>query len=113
MSAVDDYLATLDAPRKAELERIRAIVHDAVPDVEEAQSYGMPAFKLKNRPLLAFTARPKHLSLYPFSPAVIDALRDQLADFELSKGTIHFDAEKPISESTLRSIIALRLAEIG
>jgi uncharacterized protein YdhG (YjbR/CyaY superfamily) len=52
VSSFDEYLATVPEPEKAELERIRQVVRRAVPDAEEAMSYGMPAFKYKTRPLL-------------------------------------------------------------
>lgn len=112
MSVVDDYLQGVEPERRAALERIRAIVRQVVPDVEEALSYGMPAFKYRKRPLLGFTARPHHLSVHPFSPAVIESLRHELVLQDLSKGTIRFTLDNPIPEATLREIIARRMAEI-
>jgi Domain of unknown function (DU1801) len=66
MSSFDQYLATLPEPERAELERIRQLVRRAVPEAEEATSYGMPAFKYKKRPLLGLRASKNHLSVFPF-----------------------------------------------
>lgn len=77
MSSFDEYLATVSAPQKAELERIRRLVRRTVPDAEEATSYGMPAFKYKKR-LLGFQVSTNHLSVFLFSPEAIDAARDAL-----------------------------------
>jgi uncharacterized protein YdhG (YjbR/CyaY superfamily) len=40
-------------------------------------SYGMPAPKLDGRLLIRVIAAAKHLSVFPLSPAVIDAVAPQ------------------------------------
>jgi uncharacterized protein YdhG (YjbR/CyaY superfamily) len=112
MSSFDDYLATVPEGQRAELERIRQVVRRTVPDAEEATSYGMPAFKYKKRPLLGFRASTNHLSVFPFSPQAIDAAREALAGFDVSKGTVRFTPEKPIPESALDQLLRHRLREI-
>jgi uncharacterized protein YdhG (YjbR/CyaY superfamily) len=113
MSAIDGYLEKLDVPQREALERICRIAREAVPGAEEATSYGMPAFKVKGKPLLGFTASQRHLSLHPFSPGAIEAVKDGLGGFELSKGTIRFTPDNPIPDDVLRRMIAARLQEIG
>jgi uncharacterized protein YdhG (YjbR/CyaY superfamily) len=112
MSEIDDYLAGLDEPQRAALERVRTIVSAAVPDAEEATSYGMPAFRYGGKPLLGFHAAKRHLSLHPFSPEAIDAVRDRLAGFDLAKGTIRFTPEHAVPDDVIRELVALRLAEL-
>jgi uncharacterized protein YdhG (YjbR/CyaY superfamily) len=112
MSSFDQYLATLPEPERAELERIRQVVRRAVPEAEEATSYGMPAFKYKKRPLLGLRASKNYLSLFPFSPEAIDAARRALAGFDLSKGTVRCTPEKPIPEAALLELLRHRLREI-
>ena len=110
---MDDYLADVTEPDRAALERIRRVVKELVPQAEEGKSYGMPALKYNKRPLVGFVAAKKHLSLFPFSPAVIDALTDRLDGFELSKGTIRFTAEHQLPDEVLRDVVMLRLDEIS
>ena len=110
---MDDYLADVPEPDRAALERIRRVVKELVPQAEEGKSYGMPALKYNKRPLVGFVAAKKHLSLFPFSPAVIDALTDRLDGFELSKGTIRFTAEHQLPDDVLRDVVMLRLDEIS
>jgi uncharacterized protein YdhG (YjbR/CyaY superfamily) len=110
---MDDYLADVAEPDRAALERIRRVVKELVPQAEEGKSYGMPALKYNKRPLVGFVAAKKHLSLFPFSPAVIDALTDRLDGFELSKGTIRFTAEHQLPDDVLRDVVMLRLDEIS
>jgi uncharacterized protein YdhG (YjbR/CyaY superfamily) len=112
MTTFDEYLATVPDPQKAELERVRQVVRHAVPGAEEAVSYGMPAFKYKKRPLLGFRASKNHLSVFPFSPEAIDAARDALVGFDISKGTVRFTPEKPIPHAALEQMLRHRLREI-
>ena len=112
MSVVDEYLATLPESERAEFERLREVVRRTVPEVEEARSYGMPAFKHKGRPLLGFRASKNHLSVFPFSPAALDAARGSLTGFDLSKGTVRFTVEHPIPDTALEALLRFRLHEL-
>lgn len=102
MSSFDEYLASIPEPQRAELERVRQVVRREVPDAEESTSYGVPAFKYKQRPLLGLTASKNQVSVFLFSPEAIDTAREALAGFDLSKGTVRFTAEKPIPVTALR-----------
>jgi len=53
-----------------------------------------------------------HLSVFPFSPAAIDATRDALAGFDLSKGTVRFAADKPLPDAALEQLVRHRISEI-
>jgi uncharacterized protein YdhG (YjbR/CyaY superfamily) len=112
MSTFDEYLSAVPEPQRAELERIRRVVRSAAPDAEEGTSYGMPAFKYRKRPLLGFSVSKNHLSVFPFSPEAIDAVRDALAGFEVSKGTVRFTPENPIPHSVLEQLLSHRRREI-
>jgi uncharacterized protein YdhG (YjbR/CyaY superfamily) len=113
MSAVDDYFAGLDPSSRAAFERVRDIVTELVPEVEEGTSYGMAAFRYKQKPLIGFLATKQHLSIFPFSPQVVDAVRDRLDTFELSKGTIRFTVAQPLPDDVVRDIVRFRAEEIS
>jgi uncharacterized protein YdhG (YjbR/CyaY superfamily) len=112
ISAMDDYLNGLSPAQKDALERVRAVVEDVAPEAEEGVSYGMPAFLLAGRPLLGFRAAKKHLSVFPFSPAAIEAVKDRLEGFDLSKGTIRFSPDTPVPEDVLADLVRARIQEI-
>jgi uncharacterized protein YdhG (YjbR/CyaY superfamily) len=113
MPTFDEYLSTLPDPQRSELERIRRLVRGLVPDAEEGESYGMPAFKYRNRPLLGFKASKNHLSVFPFSPEAIEAVRDSLAGFDLSKGTVRFTPDYPLPDAAIEGLVRYRLSEIA
>jgi uncharacterized protein YdhG (YjbR/CyaY superfamily) len=109
---MDDYLSELPPEQKAALEHVRAVVADLAPDAEEGASYGIPAFIHTGRPLLGFKAAKKHLSVFPFSPAAIDAVRDRLDGFDVAKGTIRFSPERPVPDDVLTDLVRARMQEI-
>jgi uncharacterized protein YdhG (YjbR/CyaY superfamily) len=113
MPAVDEYLVSLDVPTRAAFEHLRDLTMDLAPEAEQGKSYGMAALKYREKPLLAFQAAKNHLSIFPFSPAVIDSVRDRLTGFELSKGTIRFTAATPIPDDVVRDIVRRRMDEIA
>lgn len=109
---MDDYLDDLPPAQKAALERVRSVVGGLAPDAEEGTSYGIPAFIYAGRPLLGFNAAKKHLSIYPFSPAAIEAVRDRLGGFDVAKGTIRFSPDSPVPADVLADLVRARMQEI-
>ena len=112
MPEVGEYLATLAPDDREALERVQGIVMRLVPEAEEGRSYGMPAFKYRDRPLLGILAAKTHLSVFPFSSAAVDAVRDSLDGFSISPGTIRFHPDQPIPERVLERLVRHRLREI-
>src|SRR5688572_21331526 len=102
MAYFDEYLDDLDPGQRAALQKVRELVLNQVPEAEEGKSYGMPALMLAGRPLLGFRAAKHHMSIFPFSPSALDAVRARLAGFELSKGTIRFSEDRPVPDDVLR-----------
>ena len=107
-----EYLDSLPEDEKAALERVCAVVAAEAPGAEPGTSYGVPAFRLRGRPLLGFRAAKKHMSLFPFSPAAIDAVSDRLDGFDLAKGTIRFTPDRPVPDDVVADIVRHRMQEI-
>lgn len=105
MSVIDDYLENVPADQKAELERIRKIVKQIVPEAEETIGYGMPVFKVKGKYLIGMCQFKDHLSLFPGSEPIED-LKDKLKPYKTSKGTIQFTLDNTIPDSLVTEIIA-------
>ncbi len=109
---VDEYLASLPPKSRAGLQKLRKMIHAAIPEAEEGFSYGMPAFRLDGRPLIGFQASRNHSSLYPMSAAVIRDLAPELKKYETSKGTVRFPPDRPPSARLVTRIIKARIAEL-
>ena len=112
MGALDDYLATLASPARSAFERIRDVALALAPEAEQDVSYGMAALRYQGKPLLGFRAARNHLSVFPFSPASIEEVRDRLPTASVSKGTLRFSAEHPLPDDVVRALVRSRIAQI-
>jgi len=111
MSNIDNYLNDLTPENKKELQRIRELIHRLVPEVEEAFSYDMPAFTYEGKPLIYFAAFKDHLSVFP-TAFPIEALKDKLTSYTVSKGTIKFTLDNPLSDELIEKLLESRISEI-
>ena len=107
----DSYLTSVDDEQRAALEKLRATIAKTVPDAEEAISYGLPAFKLNGKPLVAIGATKNHCAFYPLSESIVAQFAVELSNFETSKGTIRFQADKPLPAKLVRKLVKSRIAE--
>lgn len=108
----DDYLTGLEEAERHALRRVIDHVAQVAPLATEGRSYGLPAFRLRDKPLLGFAATKQHLSLYPFSPSALDSVKDRLPGFKLSKGTVRFTVDHPIPIEVVTEMLRARIAEI-
>src|SRR5204862_1182077 len=104
---IDEYLAPLSPDKRAALQRLRKIIRAAVPDVEECISYQLPAFRLDGRMLMWFGASANHCAFYP--GGVVAACKDELKDYDTSKGTIRFQADHPLPAIVVRKLVKARI----
>jgi uncharacterized protein YdhG (YjbR/CyaY superfamily) len=105
----DGYLAAVSDDKRAALETLRKTIKAAAPEAEECISYGLPAFRLNGKLLVAYGAAANHCAFYPGS--VVAALKDELKDYDTSKGTIRFPAGRPLPPALVRKLIKLRIAK--
>ena len=112
-SSVDAYLASQPEPVRRVLEVVRRTIQSAAPEAEESFSYGMPAFRVGGRPLVAFGAAAGHCALYPMNPATIEIHRRLLGKFDTSKGTIRFSVSEPLPASVVRTLVKARLQDMA
>jgi len=113
MRSIDTYLAVQPEPVRRVLEALRRTIQSAAPEAEESFSYGMPAFRVRGRPLVAFGAAAGHCAFYPMNPATIDSHRGLLDTFDTSKGTIRFDVSRPLPARVVRTLVKARLRDIA
>ena len=106
---IDEYIATFPKNIRKILEELRQVIRDSAPTAEEAISYQMPTFKL-NGNLVWFATFKNHIGFYP-KPSAIETFREELIDYEVSKGTIRFPLDKPIPFDLVGKIVKYRAKE--
>lgn len=109
---IDGYLAGLDEPSRAALERLRQTILGIIPDAEQCISYRIPAFRVDGQVVAGFAAFVKHLSYFPFSGSVLGQLADDVAGYGGTKSSLHFPVDRPLPEALVRKLIDVRLREV-
>jgi uncharacterized protein YdhG (YjbR/CyaY superfamily) len=106
---IDEYIATFPENVQIILEELRQAISESAPEAEEAISYQMPAFKL-NGILVWFAAFKNHVGFYPKTSA-IEAFKEELSGYEISKGTIRFPINKPVPLDLVKKIVRYRVKQ--
>src|SRR6187401_3282035 len=104
---IDEYLAALSDDKRAALEKLRKTIRAAAPKAEECISYQLAAFR-QNGMLVAFGATANHCAFYLMSSSTVAANKDELKDYDTSKGTIRFQANKPLPTALVRKLVKAR-----
>src|ERR1700685_403080 len=94
--SVSDYIGSQPKDVQGTLKRVRSAIRKAIPSAEEVISYGMPTYRLHGSTVLHFAGWKHHYSLYPATSQVVAALKDDLAQYEVNKGTIRFSLSQPV-----------------
>lgn len=109
--SVDEYIATHPEDVQVILQRVRNTIRKAVPGAEEVISYQIPAYKLNGGSVIYFAGWKRHYSLYPATDHVVEAFKDDLAPYEVNKGTIRFPLSQPVPEKLIARIAKFRANE--
>lgn len=106
---IDDYISQFPESVQNTLQEIRETIRQAAPEAEEAISYQVPTFKL-NGNLVHFGGFKNHISFFPSSSG-IEAFKDELTPYKVSKGTIQFPLDQPVPYDLITRIVKYRVME--
>ena len=107
--SVESYIATFPVETQKQLEQIRTIIKQTVPEAEEKISYDMPAYKL-NGMLVYFAGYAKHIGFYPGAACII-AFQERLTSYKISKGTVQFPLNRPLPQELIAEMVRYRAVE--
>lgn len=111
ITTFDDYLAALDGANRGALEKLRKAIKAAAPKAEEGISYGLAAFRLSGKPLVALGATEKHCAFYLMSNSTVKDHAEELKKYDTSTGTIRFPANQPLPAALVKKLVKARIAE--
>jgi uncharacterized protein YdhG (YjbR/CyaY superfamily) len=109
-TSVDDYIDAQPLAARSALEQVRNIIRKALPGAEEVISYNIPAYKQNGERVIFFAGFKNHFSLYPVKAEIVAALKNDLARYEKSTGTVRFPLDEPVPKKLIARIVKL-LAE--
>jgi uncharacterized protein YdhG (YjbR/CyaY superfamily) len=110
---IDEYLSQVEEPKRTTLQMLRETIQRVIPEADECISYGMPAFRLNGKIIAGFAAFKNHLAYVPHSGSVLPELKDDLAGYTSTSGSLHFPIDEPLPEPLVRKLIAVRLQQVA
>lgn len=109
---VTAHLKKFDKPQRDALQAVRLTIAEVLPEAEEVIKYGIPTFAIDGKGVIGFDGYKNHNSIFPYSGSLALRLEDELAGYEQTKGSIHFDKEKSFPKMLLKKIIKARLQQM-
>jgi len=108
---IDDYLASLEEPKRSTLTAVRQTILAVVPEAEQCISYGHPAFRIQGKVIAGFAAFKNHLSYLPHSGSVFPELGDELTKYKTSPGALQFPVDAPLPKALVKKLVSTRMRQ--
>jgi len=109
--SVDEYIATHPTAVQKVLTLVRDTIRKALPEAVETISYQIPTYKQHGGAVVYFAGWKKHFSIYPAGAELLAAFGDELARYQISKGTIRFPLDEPVPTTLIERIARHREKE--
>lgn len=109
---VEDAFAGFPESQRTALTRTWEAALQTLVGAEQCIAWGMPTLRIDGDLVLSMNGFTSHNSIFP-GPGVIERIQDKLAGLTVTKGTIHFDRDKPMNAAVLKAIITARIDEIN
>jgi uncharacterized protein YdhG (YjbR/CyaY superfamily) len=113
VSSVDDYIAGQPSEAQAALRRVRGAIRKALTGAQETITYKIPTYKQDGKAVIYFAAWKAHYSVYPASPELLAAFKEDLAPYEIEKSTIRFPYTEAVPTGLIERIATFRATEVA
>ena len=110
---VSAHLKGFEIPQRKILETLRDQIAQELPAANQVIKYGIPTFVIDGVPIIGFNGYKKHNSIFPYSGSVTSRLKAELANYEQTKGSIHFSLDKPFPKSLLRKLLKAKFEQLA
>jgi len=107
---INSYMKAYPVKVRTLLAQMRATIRKAAPKTEEAIRYGIPTFRFEGKNIVHFGAFKDHVSFFP-GAAGVAAFKEELAPYEVSKGTIQFPLDEKLPLALIAKITKFRLSQ--
>ncbi|WP_254510878.1 DNA alkylation repair protein [Anatilimnocola floriformis] len=107
----DECLARFTAEQQAALGKLRQAIRAAAPAAVEGVSYGLAAFRLNGKPLVAIGATSNHCAFYLMSNSTVGEHEELLTSYDTSPGTIRFEPGSPLPSALVKKLVKARIVE--
>lgn len=109
-NTVAEYIGSFPKETQAILEKLRNTISTTVTHCTESISYGMPAYKTYNKPLVYFAAYTKHIGLYA-TPTAHEYFAKELAKYKKGKGSVQFPINEEMPWNLIKKMVLFKDTE--
>jgi uncharacterized protein YdhG (YjbR/CyaY superfamily) len=109
---IETYIAGFPDQTQGLLNQIRKIILEAAPGVSEQMAYGMPAYKLRGKPLVYFGGYKHHIGFYA-TPTGHEQFIDELSGYKQGKGSVQFPLDQPMPWDLIERMVKFRVSEVN
>lgn len=111
IETVDMYIASLSKENWQKIRMLRELVYTVCSDTQESMSYGMPAYKYHNKPLIYFAAFTHHIGIYA-TPIAHEKFAKQLAWYKQGKWSVQFPLDQDLPLDLIKNMIVFNMGKI-
>ncbi|GGD93196.1 iron chaperone [Maribacter cobaltidurans] len=108
----EEYSSHFPAEIQKKLHLLKKLVKETAPEAVEGISYGMPAYKLKGKPLVYFAAQKNHFGFYA-TPSVHAAFEAELAGYKRGKGSVQFPFNEELPLEVIKKMVSFKVKELS
>lgn len=105
---IDDYLSQVSNEARTIISKLREIIKEEAPNMEELIRYDMPSFQLNGKYIAHIAAFKNHVGVYGIS---IESLKDELKPYLQEKGTIQFQLNESVPYDLFRKLVVYRVEQ--
>ena len=110
---VEAHLRKFSPGQRKILVDLRDYIESRLPASTQVIKYGIPTFLIEGVPVIGFDGFKNHNSIFPYSGSFNARLREELKNYEQTKGSIHFEIEKSIPKVLVKKILDERIKQIN
>ena len=100
---VDQYLQALAPDRKEALEKVRKLILNTIPEIEETMRYNMPTYE-KDEVVCALASQKHYISLY-MDVELVQEHKEELKHLDVGKSCIRFKRINDLPMDTVKEIL--------
>lgn len=109
-SEIKSYISKFPKETQDLLEKLHDLILAEALDAAVSISYGMPAYKTCNKPLVYFAGYEKHIGLYA-TPSGHGEFKKDLLSYKQGKGSVQFPLNQSVPFDLIRRIVRFRVEE--
>ncbi|WP_022883779.1 iron chaperone [Glaciibacter superstes] len=102
---VDNYIAGFPEDTQVVLQRVREMVHAAIPNAEETITYDMPTFRVGERSVVYLAGWKNHIAFYEVYPQR-EPLETEIAPYRSGKDTVKFPLKNAMPYDLIERLVA-------